>query len=141
MAEQAIYFDHIHLFSADPRAAARWYVEKLGGVIRIETQVGGAPHIVVQFEGLTLIIRGQRPSEVFEQRRGPQWGVDHFGFHVRGDLDAYCDALKQKDVTFTLDPVDFGSNLRIAFLQAPDGVIIELLKRDTAGVSYEKGRE
>jgi len=62
-------------------------------------------------------------------RQGLQWGIDHFGFTVRGDLDAYCNTLKQKGVVFTVDPMDFGPTLRIAFLQAPDGVTIELLQR------------
>jgi hypothetical protein len=34
MIERTIFFDHIHLVSSDPLAAARWYVEKLGGIIK-----------------------------------------------------------------------------------------------------------
>ncbi|RJQ83314.1 MAG: VOC family protein [Desulfobacteraceae bacterium] len=129
MTERAIFFDHIHLVSSDPHAAARWYVEKLGGSITVTVEVRGAPQVVLDFEGATLIIRGQRSGEAVLSRQGLQWGVDHFGFNVRGDLDGYCAELKRKGVVFTVEPMDFGPNLRIAFLQAPDGVIIELLRR------------
>lgn len=132
MTEQRIFFDHIHLISADPHETARWYVDKLGGTILATTEVRGAPQLVLGFEGATLIIRGRRTGEAIDSKSGLQWGIDHFGFNVRGDLDAYCNELKQKGVVFTLDPVDFGPNLRIAFLQAPDGISIELLKRETA---------
>jgi catechol 2,3-dioxygenase-like lactoylglutathione lyase family enzyme len=129
MTERTIFFDHIHLVSSDPLAAARWYVEKLGGTITSTTEVRGAPQAVLDFEGAIIIIRGQRTGEEPVPRKGLQWGIDHFGFNVRGDLDACCNELKRKGVVFTVNPMDFGPNLRIAFLQAPDGVIIELLKR------------
>lgn len=129
MTERPFFFDHIHLISADPLAAARWYVEKLGGTITTTAEVRGAPQVMLDFEGVIIIIRGQRTGETAAARQGLQWGIDHFGFSVRGDLDAYCAELKRKGVVFTIDPVDFGAGLRIAFLQAPDGVIIELLQR------------
>jgi catechol 2,3-dioxygenase-like lactoylglutathione lyase family enzyme len=129
MTERIIFFDHIHLVSSDPLATARWYVEKLGGTITSTAEVRGVPQAVLDFEGAIIIIRGQRTGEEPMPRQGLQWGIDHFGFNVRGDLDAYCNELKRKGVVFTVNPMDFGPNLRIAFLQAPDGVIIELLKR------------
>ena len=51
------------------------------------------------------------------------------GFHVDGDFDGYCDDLKAKGVKFTMDPVNINPNLRIAFIEAPDGESIELLQQ------------
>ena len=104
-------------------------IEEAVRVAAATAEVRGAPQAVLDFEGATIIIRGQRTGEDPVPRQGLQWGIDHFGFNVRGDLDACCDELKRKGVVFTVNPMDFGPNLRIAFLQAPDGVIIELLKR------------
>ena len=129
MTERTIFFDHIHLISSDPHAAAHWYSEKLGGTIVSTAEVRGAPQVLLEFEGATIIIRGKRTGEEPVERQGLQRGIDHFGFNVRGDLDSYCNELKRKGVVFTIDPMKFGANLRIAFLQAPDGVIIELLQR------------
>ena len=122
-------FDHIHLVSRNSAAAADWYVEKLDGRITAKTEVRGAPQIMVSFGGATVIIRGERSGETATSREGLQWGIDHFGFQVSGDFDRYCGELKAKGVEFTVDPMDFGATLRIAFIRAPDDVIIELLQR------------
>lgn len=129
MATPRLSFDHVHLVSEDPVAAANWYVEKLDGHITANTEVRGAPQVLVQFHGATVIIRGQRTGESVSGQSGLQWGIDHYGFQVDGNFDDYCDRLKSKGVVFNLDPVDFGPDLRIAFIQAPDAVSIELLCR------------
>ncbi|MFP4194809.1 MAG: VOC family protein [Desulfosalsimonas sp.] len=124
-----IVFDHVHLISKDPQAAASWYEEKLGGRIVNTSEVGGAPQIVVTFKGASLIIRGQREGEQASEKTGLYWGTDHFGFSVNGDFDGFCSDLKNNGVKFTLDPVDFRPGVRIAFIEAPDSVSIELLQR------------
>jgi catechol 2,3-dioxygenase-like lactoylglutathione lyase family enzyme len=129
VGENSIFFDHVHLISQDARAAAAWYVEKLGGKIVADTEARGATQIGVAFEGATLLIRGRRPGEAPGGKTGQQWGMDHFGFNVRGDFDLFCDHLRRQGVVFTLEPVDYSPNLRIAFILAPDGVSIELLQR------------
>jgi lactoylglutathione lyase len=129
MKEPSIAFDHVHLVSQDPQSAASWYEEMLEGKITAKQEVRGAPQFVVAFQGATLLIRGQRPGEEPGRKGGLQWGTDHFGFQVQGDFDGYCEALKKKGVRFTLDPVDFSPMVRIAFIQAPDGQLIELLQR------------
>ena len=128
MSEASIAFHHNHFISEDPKAAASWYAEKLGGRIIGGPEALKSPSIMVSFKGILLIIRGRNPGEKIDAKDGVEWGLDHFGFQVEGDFDGYCNGLKEKGVTFTLDPVDFNSNLRIAFLQGPDGVSIELLQ-------------
>jgi len=124
-----IVFDHVHLISEDPRSAAEWYADKLGGRIIGSAEIRGAPQVIVAFEGATIIVRGQRTGEEAAGKPGLQWGTDHFGFSVKGDFDGFCDDLKKNGVTFTLDPVDFTPTVRIAFIEAPDNVSIELLQR------------
>ena len=129
MSDVKIVFDHVHLVSKNPAATAAWYVEKLGGEITVSGDVGGAPQIYVEFQGATLIIRGERPGEQAVDKPGLTWGTDHFGFHVADDLDGFCDQLKKKGVVFTKEPVDFSPQLRLAFIEGPDGVSIELLRK------------
>ena len=45
MPNPNITFDHVHLISKDPQAAARWYVDKLGGEIVRSGEVRGAPQV------------------------------------------------------------------------------------------------
>ena len=129
MTNASLSFDHVHLVAKDPKATAGWYVEKLGGEIVRSIEVKGAPQVYVSIAGALVIVRGQRPAESANQKPGLQWGVDHFGLRVKGDFDGFCSALRGKGVTFSLEPVDFNPTTRIAFINAPDGVSIELLNR------------
>ena len=129
MSDFSIVFDHVHLISEDPQLAASWYADKLGGEIVSSREVRGAPQILVAFKGATIIVRGQRPGEQADRKQNLHWGTDHFGFQVNGDFDGFCEDLRKKGVTFTVDPMDFRPSVRIAFIEAPDGVSIELLQR------------
>lgn len=129
MPETSLAFDHVHLVAKNPRATADWYVENLGGRIVRSLDVKGAPQVYVSFGGFIVIVRGQRPAESAKDKPGLQWGVDHFGVRVKGDFDGFCDRLRSKGVTFSLDPTDFNPTTRIAFVNAPDGVSVELLNR------------
>ncbi len=129
MADATLSFDHVHLVSTNPQAAANWYAEKLGGKIIRSAEVKGAPQIYVSIGGFIVIVRGERPDESAADKSRLEWGLDHFGMRVTGDFDAFCAGLRSKGVTFSLEPTDMNPTTRIAFINAPDGVSIELLNR------------
>ncbi len=129
MPDTGLTFDHVHLVAKNPQATADWYVDKLGGKIARSLEVKGAPQIYVSFGSFIVIVRGQRPAESAKAKSGLQWGVDHFGVRVKGDFDGFCEGLRKQGVTFGLDPTDFNPTTRIAFIDAPDGVSVELLNR------------
>ena len=141
MSNVHIVFDHVHLISKNPEAAAQWYADMLGGTITRRAEVRGAPQIAVRFEGATLLVRGQRPGEqpgdknplhTFENFVShDQWGTDHFGFTVVGNLNEFCTAIKEKGGTFAVEPYEFVPGTRIAYLAGPDGVSIELVESKT----------
>ena len=129
MPDISLAFDHVHLVAKNPQATADWYVDKLGGTVARSIEVKGAPQIYVSFNGFIVIVRGERPAEAAREKPGLEWGVDHFGVRVKGDFDGFCDGLRKKGVTFSLEPTDFNPTTRIAFINAPDGVSVELLNR------------
>ena len=136
MPENELSFDHIHLISEDPRGAAKWYVEKLGATINSEKEFRKAPQINVALAGMTLLIRGRRPGENpsrpvemlnFEGYSSHnEYGTDHFGFKYRGDLRAYCEALRARGVAFVVEPWEIAPGILICYIAAPDGISIEL---------------
>ena len=104
---EVIAFDHIHLISRDPKAAAGWYQEIFGGdIAAVQENLRGAPQIDVRVGGVTIVIRGQRPGEEPVKTKPMQsfdgysshdgWGTDHFGSTYRGDLMAFCGEFKNK---------------------------------------------
>ena len=139
MGDAKIVFDHIHVISKDPESAASWYADVLGGEIANVVQLRGAPQYRIVLDGITILVRGQRPGEQPDTKMGdrefadgylhaPQWGTDHFGFHVHGALDEFCDGLRYKGATFSVEPHEFLPGVRIAYVEAPDGVHIELVQ-------------
>jgi catechol 2,3-dioxygenase-like lactoylglutathione lyase family enzyme len=138
MSNISFAFDHVHLVSNDPQTTVRWYVDKFGGKVIRDMFMYGAPQISVVLGAAMLIVRGQRPAELAAEKPGLQWGVDHFGLDVQGDFDACCAALRSKGVVFTrmdptfapLDPAEPRLTIRVAMIEAPDGVKIELLQRN-----------
>lgn len=104
----------------------------------------GATQVSVRFQhGMQLLIRGPRPGEQPVGTRclkpfdghpdGPfvsheQFGIDHFAFRVHGDLDDFCESLREKGAEFAKNhPYEFLPGRRIAYLLAPDGVSVELV--------------
>jgi catechol 2,3-dioxygenase-like lactoylglutathione lyase family enzyme len=138
MSNPAFRFDHVHLISADPHAAARWYVEMFGATIAADTVARGAPQIFVELGGMTLLIRGRRPGEApvsgrpirpfadFSSHDG--WGIDHFGFLYDGDLAAFCAELAAKGVEFPVPLKQGVGGSLLCYVAAPDGVSIELMQ-------------
>ncbi len=137
MSNSRLRFHHIHLISEHPQAAARWYENILGGEIVGESDVRGAPQIIVRLGGMRLLIRGRRPGEEPTATNGMraydgfsshnEWGTDHFGYDYHGDLQAFCDELRAKGAAFAAEPWEFAPGHLICFVQAPDRVTIELM--------------
>ncbi len=140
MSDAAIQFDHVHLISEDAEAAAAWYRDMLGGEIAASYQTRGAAQIRITFGAVTVLIRGQRPGErpgaknalkAFDDYVShDQWGTDHFGFSVAGDLGALCAELKAKGAELAVEPYEFLPGRTIAYLKAPDGVTVELTEAE-----------
>jgi catechol 2,3-dioxygenase-like lactoylglutathione lyase family enzyme len=138
MSNPAFTFDHVHIISEDPQAAAKWYVEMFGATIAKDTVARGAPQIFVSLGGMTILIRGPRPGEEptaarpihpyadFSSHNG--WGTDHFGFMYEGDLEALCAQLRAKGVSFPVELKRGVGGSLLCYVAAPDGVSIELMQ-------------
>jgi catechol 2,3-dioxygenase-like lactoylglutathione lyase family enzyme len=138
MSNPAFKFDHVHIISKDPQAAAAWYVEMFGATIVADTVARGAAQVFVELGGMTILIRGRRPGEEPVPARPIQpyadfsshnaWGTDHFGFMYQGDLTALCDRLREKGVRFPVELKRGVGGSLLCYVAAPDGVSIELME-------------
>ena len=138
MSNPAFKFDHVHIISQDPKASAAWYVEMFGATIAADTLARGAPQIFVELGGMTILIRGRRPGEAptaaqpmqpYSDFSSPNaWGTDHFGFMYQGDLEAFCNGLSAKGVTFPVELKKGVGGSLLCYVAAPDGVSIELMQ-------------
>lgn len=121
-------FDHIHLFTRDPEATAAFY-ERMFGAEVIRTMPQGKPRIDLKLGGANIFILDvSGDPKATAGPAHPHQGLDHFGLEVK-NIDAVCTELKAKGAVFTREPVTIRPGTRIAFLEGPEGVSIELLER------------
>lgn len=121
-------FDHIHLFTRDPEGMAKYFEDMLGAEV-IRSSPGGQPRIDLKLGGANIFIMdvAGNPKAV-EGAVHPYCGLDHFGLSVQ-NIDEVCAELKAKGAKFTRGPETIRPGTRIAFIEGPEGVSIELLAR------------
>jgi len=126
-------FEHIHIVSADPTNAAKWYEAAFGAkIISVPKFPDGRDRAEVRLEGFRILIRSPRteslPSEDSPMSRR---GIEHFGIRV-DNMDAAVAHLKSKGVPLLDGPkLSLPSGYTVAFVMAPDNVLIELLQYDS----------
>jgi catechol 2,3-dioxygenase-like lactoylglutathione lyase family enzyme len=126
---QTYRVDHIHLISPDIENTKRWYCDIFGGNVTFEGEFKGNKVYYVDLNGFNIILIEQLPDEkplpaTIQSREG----LDHFGLAVE-DMDAASAELKAKGVKFVVEPLQIRPGLRIAYVEAPDKVRIELSER------------
>jgi lactoylglutathione lyase len=122
-------YDHIHLRSRDPRATADFYNRMFGARILESVQADGQPRIDLDLNGLTVFIaQVAADANIAAAPADPHLGLDHFGLRV-DNLDAAVAELKGRGATFTTEPRTIRPGVKIAFIQCPDNVRVELLER------------
>ena len=119
---QKLGLHHVHLRAPDPAAALGWYVDKFSGTVaKLKGRVDG-----INFGGVWILAASGDAT--------PSQGhaIDHIGFRPL-DVDSFVAGLKTKNVKVTTEPrpltLPSGTTMRLAFIEGPDGVRIELVQR------------
>jgi lactoylglutathione lyase len=114
---------HVHLRAPDPAAALAWYVANVGGpAAKLKDRIDG-----VNLGGVWLVVQKGEAT--------PSAGhaIDHIGFRPL-NVDTVVAGLKAKNVKVTTEPrpltLPSGVSMRLAFIEGPDGVRIELVQRN-----------
>ena len=125
----AYRYDHMHVRSRDVRKTAEYYRDMFDAEIVESIQSDGKPRTDLDLNGLTIFIAAVPSEAATPPAPGePYVGLDHFGLRVE-NMDEAVAELKRRGATFTLEPRTIRPGVRIAFVQAPDNVRIELLER------------
>ena len=121
--------DHLHLISPAIEQTKEWYCNVFGGKVTFEGNFNGKQVYYVDVNGFNIIIIEQFPDEEpLPATIQTKEGLDHFGFAVE-DMDAAAEDLRSKGVKFVVEPMQVRPGLRIAYIEAPDKVRIELSER------------
>ena len=122
---------HIHLKSSDPKATADWFVEAFNvEIVADDVRPVGDRFIKTMTEGgLTINISGERTGETLGPADPePHYGLEHFGFNT-DDMDADLERLQGLGAELKEGPIVNAAGGAIAFIAAPGGIRIELIKQ------------
>ncbi|OFW26948.1 MAG: hypothetical protein A3H97_21735 [Acidobacteria bacterium RIFCSPLOWO2_02_FULL_65_29] len=113
---------HVHLRAPDPNAALAWYVDKFGGTVgKLKDRIDG-----INYGGVWVL------AQKGEATPSQGHAIDHIGFRPL-NVDSVVAGLKAKSVKVTTEPrpltLPSGTSMRLAFIEGPDGVRIELVQR------------
>jgi catechol 2,3-dioxygenase-like lactoylglutathione lyase family enzyme len=124
------FYDHVHLISSDPIKAAEFYEKAFGAQrVNLTTHTDGATMIVLSLTGTKIIIRSPQTDEIRTSLDSPQkyFGLEHFGI-MTDDIDTTARNLKALRVQFVQEVTRF-PELSIAYVMAPDNVLVEIMER------------
>jgi len=133
-------YDHIHLRTKNPQATLEFY-QKMFDATPVEyVQSNGQPRVDLDLNGLTIFIAAVPADATLPTAPAePYIGLDHLGLRV-DDVDAATAELKRRGAQVIVEPRTIRPGVRIAFIQGPDNVRIELLARTVREVSEAAGR-
>jgi catechol 2,3-dioxygenase-like lactoylglutathione lyase family enzyme len=128
----AFRINHIHLKAPDPRKTADWYAKAFNfKIVSDETRVFGDRFVRCLSEdgGMAVNISGARTNErLGSGDASAHHGLEHFGFDSE-DLEADIRRLEGLGARLLEGPIEVPKGPRIAFMQAPDDVRVELIQR------------
>ncbi len=79
-------------------------------------------------EGCILELTFYKAQKKFSQPEYEERLFDHLGFEVT-DINKTINVMRKENVTITDEPYKLNSNTSIAFVEDPDGTLVELIER------------
>lgn len=119
---QKLGLHHVGLLAPNPAATLAWFAEMFGGTVtKYKGQVDG-----INYGGVWLF------GKKGEAMPSAGHSIDHIGFRPI-NVDNVVVAMKAKNVKVTTEPRDLvlasGAKMRLAFVEGPGGVRIEMVQR------------
>jgi glyoxylase I family protein len=125
--------DHIHIYAAEPERSAKFYVEHFEAreLVR-DNNVNGDLRVFLSLGDQVLVVGsfpvGLSPATLPAVGDGAfthGFGIAHFGLRV-DDAEAAVSDLARAGIQVIGEVVREESGLTYAYVEAPDGVVIEL---------------
>ncbi len=121
--------DHIHIVSGNVEEMIKYFENVFEGRVISRGESRGFPLVRMDVYGAPISILGTNPGPgQLEPGKGLR-GLDHFGFKVK-NLEETVASLKNKGAKLVIEPTTTPSGIKIAFIEGPEGIRIELVERD-----------
>jgi catechol 2,3-dioxygenase-like lactoylglutathione lyase family enzyme len=125
--------DHIGILTNDLQRSVEFYTDVLGFSISTKMEMDGLTIIFVEKESSKIELMGyknvpKRPENIQLEMGDNSLPInDHITFSV-DDMEATVDELREKNVTFDMDPIQLEGGMKLASFKDPNGLLIELVE-------------
>ena len=119
--------NHIHIKAEDPRSTAQWYVDTFGATVAGEAEMGGSVTVRTDLGGVRVNITQASAESLLAGSSDPHMGLEHFGIET-DDIDGAMAELEGKGVKVLEAIRPLPNGMRIAFVEAPDNVRVEIMQ-------------
>ncbi|MGH7490766.1 MAG: VOC family protein [bacterium] len=120
--------NHAHFRCGDVEAAAEFYQRVLGAEWVKRTEFGGRVIVTLRLGG-TLFCLSPAAAEAAHtaEENSRRLGVYHLAFNVPNLEEAVAEC-KQRGAKFVIEHLQASPTRRVAFMEAPDGMQMELME-------------
>ena len=125
----AHHFHHGHIKSRDPRKTAQWWADTFGAKLMPEHGSGATLFAPIEIDGVLINISSPSEAEAEQMGEGDaaiHYGLEHIGL-ATDDLDA--DLARLREQGLEIFEVRDTPTMRIAFVETPESVRVELIQR------------
>ena len=124
--------NHVHIRSVDPHTTAAWYEKHFEAkIVSVREVMPGTITIGMEVGGPVRLNVSSKPAGSSDERSTAELnrlGLEHFGFNVE-DLEADLARLKSAGIRVVLPLTEVTGGTRLAYIEGPDDVLIELVQR------------
>ncbi len=126
----AILLDHVHLRACDPEAVAGFLSRHFDAEIIDRSEVRGLPRVTLRIGAVAIFVEGAT-DDMPRVPGKPFRGIEHVCMRVP-DIAAHAARLERAGVALLCPVSEVRAGVRVAFVEAPDGILIEMIERLTA---------
>lgn len=129
-------FDHVHIKCCNIRETKGFYERVFDAEKVYEGSIRDVPFVMLRigrgFINLSGLGEDERDFRETGDERTKVWnhlGLGHFGIQVE-DLEDAVKVLKERGVEFVWEPREVREGVKVAFIKAPEGDVVEILERE-----------
>ena len=127
----AYFINHVHIRAKYPEQSAKWYEKHFDcKTISSKEVITGTITIAMEAGGDTRLNISSQPEGSSDTTRPAELnilGLEHFGFGT-DDIEADITRFKNSGVRIVLPSTTIPGGAKIAFIEGPDQVLIELVQ-------------
>jgi len=124
-----VAFDHIQIYCGDLERAVAYFQDILAGK-EVSRQMRPAGLMVrMDVHGVIFSLIAVSPDRgQLDPGKGKR-GMDHIGFRVK-DIELTLEEMRKKGVRVATELTVLPNGIKVAFIEGPEGVLIELFEKN-----------